>query len=82
MDQICDIAYRNALVLIKFSEDLAFPIAEREGRKGYITYMAGMDTIMTQRVELKESKRGKEEVRRIQNKQDIEVSNQYGSINY
>ena len=47
-------------------------MAQRQGRKGY---MAGVDKIMKQKVELKESKRKKEEACCVKSKKDVEILN-------
>ena len=51
-------------------DDWAFLIAHRPGRNGY---MAKVDKIMKQKVEVKESKTKKEEARSMKSKKDIEI---------
>lgn len=46
LDRIFDIAHQDAQSLIKISEDRAFLVAQREGRRGY---MAGEDSVLNQK---------------------------------
>ena len=70
LNRIFGIAHQNVQALIKIREDWAFLIAQRQGRK---VYMIGVDKIMKQKVELKESKRKKEEAHHMKSKKDIEI---------
>ena len=49
---IFHIIHQNPQALIKISKEWTFLINQREGRKGYMT---GVDTIMKQKSELKET---------------------------